>query len=347
MASLNVEDKKVENNLKDEKVKDNLDDDKVKNNLLNKLKEIEEEEKARLRYQTLSTELKQCEEALKVNESPKLNALDLLSDDHYRHTIQKLEREINKLQNSKMIAMHQILSEHALKSGQSLKESILSASANEIKDITETFNRLSLNPKRIIEYDRWIKSKENEIAYNLKSIQSVFNQNQSLREAHDVKNRQKCDELKTKIAFINRELKYIESKLLPSNCSLTSMKDKIRNELLKLEYKAEYIKYAHKHNISYPEDDYSDPENNLFANCNAAHQESLKDGYLVEEPCFDEDDWHQTPGVRCPGWIIGEYRCECGNYKGFDWEDSNLDYNNLYLFNIDFTAPYGYVVRLG
>jgi hypothetical protein len=63
--------------------------------------------------------------------------------------------------------------------------------------------------------------------------------------------------------------------------------------------------------------------------------------YFVEGNC--PLDYHGDP--NCIGWYISKYRCECGNFKGWIWEDEDLDYNNLLKFNIHDTRILHHMVE--
>lgn len=110
--------------------------------------------------------------------------------------------------------------------------------------------------------------------------------------------------------------------------------------VLQDEWYDRYVDYARGNGIDWEED-----EDQLFKLCNKIHQENLKRGYhsdKVSHHCegLENDGWND--GKPCTGWTIGEYRCDCGNFKGWSWNEDDFDPTDLSFFNIDSTEPFGY-----
>lgn len=122
---------------------------------------------------------------------------------------------------------------------------------------------------------------------------------------------------------------------LIDECNL--MINEMLSEELKARYREKYISYALAHNIKYEND------NELFSECNQHHQRDLLEnsnngkGWYSNREC----PWPSDEDGMCNGWYYNNRRCECGNYKGFSWNDDNLDEATLYEFNIESQYPYG------
>ncbi|AYV80546.1 MAG: hypothetical protein Harvfovirus2_76 [Harvfovirus sp.] len=69
------------------------------------------------------------------------------------------------------------------------------------------------------------------------------------------------------------------------------------------------------------------------------HNESLLEG-TVHKGCGWKG-WEKD----CK-WTYGEYRCSCGNYKGFRWNTTDVDWLNLKIFSIDSTEPVGFQEKM-
>ncbi len=78
----------------------------------------------------------------------------------------------------------------------------------------------------------------------------------------------------------------------------------------------------------------------LYEFCNRNHQERLlADGYFATNcpyvGCEEE----------CAGWDTSEKRCQCGNYKGYRWEDECEKFDDILKFDLTSTVPLGYVTK--
>jgi len=97
---------------------------------------------------------------------------------------------------------------------------------------------------------------------------------------------------------------------------------------VKIKSISKYMKYSDDHNV-----DWCDLPS-LIHNCNEYHQESLKNGYHVDETS-------QYCETSCTGWTITEFVCDCGNYSSFSWDDNDMDFYDCSF--IEMEEPYGFV----
>jgi hypothetical protein len=95
-----------------------------------------------------------------------------------------------------------------------------------------------------------------------------------------------------------------------------------------LQYITQYKEFAENNSINY----YGLAD--LIFKCNESHQESLLQNHFVDES-------HDTCDSDCRGWYVRNSRCQCGNYKGFRWENDDRDYYDIDYLNIDSTEPNG------
>lgn len=99
------------------------------------------------------------------------------------------------------------------------------------------------------------------------------------------------------------------------------------------ELREKYIQYAKTNGVSYDENDDED----LVFRCNCHHQQALLDVWHIDTPCFDDYD--------CTGWSVHNRRCDCGNYKGWYWENDDVVFSDILEFNIESKKPAGYPAR--
>lgn len=116
----------------------------------------------------------------------------------------------------------------------------------------------------------------------------------------------------------------------------------IENEIVRVKMKSKYLDYANRNSLSVDVDD----EDALIIDCNEYHQDLLLNksnggqGWFVDQECPHRDGDYCSD--HCDGWYAGNYRCECGNYKGWRWNDDGWDANDLSKFNIEHESPYGW-----
>jgi hypothetical protein len=78
----------------------------------------------------------------------------------------------------------------------------------------------------------------------------------------------------------------------------------------------------------------------LYEFCNRNHQEQLlSNGY------FATDRPYVGCEGDCEGWDTSEKRCQCGNYKGYRWEDECEKFDDILNFDLTSTVPLGHVSK--
>lgn len=100
-----------------------------------------------------------------------------------------------------------------------------------------------------------------------------------------------------------------------------------------------YREYAVEHEIAY-DVDYIE---SLIIACNEHHQENLLSSHFSEGSCPCPEDDNED---NCSGWYTFEKRCQCGGYKGFRWNDDDVDFSDITEFNIMHTEPAGFRERM-
>lgn len=112
--------------------------------------------------------------------------------------------------------------------------------------------------------------------------------------------------------------------------------DEIKRMIKEARMKDQYVTFADQNGITW------DDDSELFEECNKVWQERLKGEHFEEGGCpgryYGDGD--------CAGWWVREHRCECGNFKGWTWNEDGFDPSDLLLFSLDDTRPYGRQERL-
>lgn len=90
-----------------------------------------------------------------------------------------------------------------------------------------------------------------------------------------------------------------------------------------------YKYFAEKFRLRYEND------LDLLQSCHEKHQDNLLDGYHHDEPSTHCED-------GCTGWYYNNRRCDCGNFKGWGWNDKDWNKLDPEEFNLDSTTPVGW-----
>lgn len=165
---------------------------------------------------------------------------------------------------------------------------------------------------------------------------------QNLEERKDIE--RKIAEMKNRESVIPAEAKEIDKQIsLHYKKISTFEKFAILDEMYD-----DYVEYAKDYEIDIGKTDDDNiglsKDEILIKRCNEHHQENLLNGWHSDKVCchcegLEDEGWNN--GVACTGWTVGNHRCDCGNYKGWRWDDDDFDPLDLNEFNIHHTAPYG------
>lgn len=151
----------------------------------------------------------------------------------------------------------------------------------------------------------------------------------------------------TKIAKLENEIRTppkklnVDKKTSPLYVQMHQLTNKIEecNRMIKEEeMRHQYIEYGIQNSIINDQqtlDDLVESEN-IFKICNEHRQEQLLNDWRV---C----DTYDGCSANCGGWTVGNGRCDCGNYKGFKWNDDDANFSDILKFDITYSEPFGYV----
>lgn len=124
-----------------------------------------------------------------------------------------------------------------------------------------------------------------------------------------------------------------ERMLTDETTQLQTTRETTKRMLEKIEIIPVYLKYAMKNDIDWDEE--LNSLGDLIRMCNEHRQRHLLENHHHSR--------HSTYcDSRCTGWAVGNLRCDCGNFKGFVWDDQGLDYYSVDTFNVNMNRPYGF-----
>jgi len=241
-----------------------------------------------------------------IAETIKKKEMSLNDNRRYNNDLLKIDEEINRLNTKKENNMEQLtIRLSILEKDEIVKDS-------RVKSIDEKIKELINNQHEI----------ENKIQTTNNKIKEY---NEIMSNDYKIKLQKEIEQLQSEYNEKSKSYQY-------------SIKTKKEGERLikECELKDKYINYAKDYVIEW-EDDID-----LFSKCNRHRQDELLYnsngglGWYVEEECP-----HRYEG-ECDGWYVNEKSCECGNYKGWTWNEDDFDQSDILMFNIECNEPYGH-----